>query len=97
MLSLAFAVTGGSVDQECLGYRGQAISYIRRKMTSLSDATSESTIGAILLLAGVEVRTSDYPPCLCIFSCAIIIFAYAGSTWNDLSRSSSYAGRAAAT
>jgi hypothetical protein len=57
MLSLAFAVTGGSIDRECLGYQGQAISYIRKKMSSLDDATSESTIGAILLLAGVEVCT----------------------------------------
>jgi hypothetical protein len=55
MLSLAFAVTGGSINQECLGYQGQAISHIREKMSSLDEATSESTIGAILLLAGVEV------------------------------------------
>ncbi|KAH8194877.1 hypothetical protein TruAng_010957 [Truncatella angustata] len=55
MLSLAVAVTGGSIDRECLGYQGQAISYIRERMSSLDEATSESTIGAILLLAGVEV------------------------------------------
>jgi hypothetical protein len=55
MLSLAFAVTGGSIDRECLGYQGQAITHIREKMSSLNEATSESTIGAILLLAGVEV------------------------------------------
>jgi hypothetical protein len=55
MLSFAFAVTGGSIDQECLGYQGQAIGHVRQKMSSLDEATSESTIGAILLLAGVEV------------------------------------------
>jgi hypothetical protein len=55
MLSFVFAVTGGSIDRECLRYQGQAISYIREKMSSLNEATSESTIGAILLLAGVEV------------------------------------------
>jgi hypothetical protein len=55
MLSLAFAVTGGSIDKECLGYQGQAISYIRQKMSSPVEATTESTIGAIMLLAGVEV------------------------------------------
>ena len=55
MLSFAFAVTGGNINRECLGYQGQAISYIRKKMSSLDEATSESTIGAILLLAGVEV------------------------------------------
>lgn len=55
MLSLAFAVTEGSIDRECLSYQSQAISYIREKMNFLEEATSESTIGAILLLAGVEV------------------------------------------
>ncbi|TVY16452.1 hypothetical protein LARI1_G005751 [Lachnellula arida] len=59
MLSLAFAASGGSIvnlDRECLGYQGQAISYIRERMSSLDEATSASTIGAILLLAGVEAR-----------------------------------------
>ncbi|KFY62066.1 hypothetical protein V496_04752 [Pseudogymnoascus sp. VKM F-4515 (FW-2607)] len=56
MLSLVFSATGGSIDYECLGYQGQAITYIRMKMSSLVEATSESTIGAILLLAGVEAR-----------------------------------------
>ncbi|KAK3345975.1 hypothetical protein B0T25DRAFT_612111 [Lasiosphaeria hispida] len=56
MLSFAFAVTGGTIDQECLGYQSQAISHIRTKISSPSEATSESTIGAILLLAGVEAR-----------------------------------------
>jgi hypothetical protein len=66
MLSFVFAVTGGSIDRECLGYQGQAISCIREKMSSLDEATSESTIGAILLLAGVEV----YKPCsLDLLSC----------------------------
>lgn len=55
MLSLAFAVNGESLNGECLGYRGQAIRHIRQKMNSMGEATSESTIGAILLLAGIEV------------------------------------------
>ncbi|KAI0447227.1 hypothetical protein F4803DRAFT_575414 [Xylaria telfairii] len=54
MLSLAFAVAGHSINRECLGYQGQAIGYVRERMSSLGEATSESTIGAILLLAGVE-------------------------------------------
>jgi hypothetical protein len=58
MLSFVFAVTEGSIDRECLRYQGQAISCIREKMSSLNEATSESTIGAILLLAGVEVCKS---------------------------------------
>lgn len=66
MLSLAFAVTGGSINRECLGYQGQAITRIREKMSCLDEATSESTIGAILLLAGVEVWFSgSRGPSLC--------------------------------
>ncbi|OBS26083.1 hypothetical protein FPOA_00027 [Fusarium poae] len=55
MLSLAFAASGGVINKECLVYRGQAIHHIRETMTS-SDNVSESTIGAILLLVGVEAR-----------------------------------------
>ncbi|KAL3479278.1 hypothetical protein BJX99DRAFT_268676 [Aspergillus californicus] len=63
MLSFAFAVTGGSLDRECLRYQGQAISYIRERMGvgSLREAISEATIGAILLLAGVEARLGMTP------------------------------------
>ena len=61
MLSLVLAVAGGSMNQEGLEYQGQAISHIRRNMSSLNEATSESTIGAILLLAGVEVCKSPSP------------------------------------
>ncbi|KAI0405487.1 hypothetical protein F4802DRAFT_606757 [Xylaria palmicola] len=56
MLSLTFTAAGGSVNRECLGYQGQAIGYVRERMDSLTEAASESTIGAILLLAGVEAR-----------------------------------------
>ncbi len=55
MLSLAFAATDGSIDLECLRYRGQTISHIRQRMNRLGDAATETTIGTILLLAGVEV------------------------------------------
>lgn len=53
MLSLAFAASGGVLNNESLVYRGQAIHYIRETMNK---TVSESTIGAILLLVGVEVR-----------------------------------------
>lgn len=59
MLSLAFAITGGSIDREYLGYQGQAIIRILGNMSHLDEATTESTIGAILLLAGVEVRRNS--------------------------------------
>lgn len=56
MLSLAFAASGGVINNECLVYQGQAIHYVRETMSSLDKAISESTIGAILLIVGVEVR-----------------------------------------
>lgn len=55
MLTFAFAVTAGSIDRECLEYQSEALSSIRQRMSSPDRATSESTLGAILLLAGVEV------------------------------------------
>ena len=58
MLSLAFTASGGVINKECLVHRGQAIQYIRERMGSLEKAVSESTIGAILLLVGVEVSQS---------------------------------------
>ncbi|SPJ72150.1 uncharacterized protein FTOL_01878 [Fusarium torulosum] len=56
MFSLAFAASGGVINNECLVYQGQAIHYVRERMSSLDKAISESTIGAILLLVGVEAR-----------------------------------------
>ncbi|RFU77289.1 hypothetical protein TARUN_4965 [Trichoderma arundinaceum] len=55
-LTFAFAVTGGNIDQECLDYQNQAMSTIRERMDSLETALSLPTLGAILLLAGVEAR-----------------------------------------
>ncbi|KAJ4076858.1 hypothetical protein NW761_012396 [Fusarium oxysporum] len=56
MLSLAFTANGGVMNKECLVYRGQAIQHIREKISTPDKAVSESTIGAILLLVGVEAR-----------------------------------------
>ncbi|RAH81587.1 hypothetical protein BO86DRAFT_430525 [Aspergillus japonicus CBS 114.51] len=61
MLTLAFAVTGGSLDRECLRYQGHAITYIRERMDSEHDAASEAVIGAILLIAGVGARLGLKP------------------------------------
>lgn len=55
MFSLLFAVTEGNLDVESLKYKGCAIGSIRDKVACIKGAVSESTIGAILLLAGVEV------------------------------------------
>jgi hypothetical protein len=55
MLTFAFAVTASSIDREYLAYQSEALSSIRQRMNSPDRATSESTLGAILLLAGIEV------------------------------------------
>jgi hypothetical protein len=54
-LTFAFAVTGGNIDYECLDYQNQAMSIIRERISSPESAFSLPTLGAILLLAGVEV------------------------------------------
>ncbi|KAN0099217.1 hypothetical protein V8E51_012992 [Hyaloscypha variabilis] len=56
MLTFAFAGTVGSIDRDCLGYQGEALSSIRQRMSFPDKAPSESTLGAILLLAGIEAR-----------------------------------------
>lgn len=61
MLTFAFAVSSGSIDKECLDYQSDALSSIRQSMSSLERATSESTLGAILLLAGIDVRATFLP------------------------------------
>ncbi|KAI5461940.1 hypothetical protein BGZ63DRAFT_413433 [Mariannaea sp. PMI_226] len=54
MLTFRVAVTGGVIDQECLGYQNQAMGFIRQRMSSLDRATSAPTMGAILLLADLN-------------------------------------------
>ncbi|KAK7926953.1 hypothetical protein PG985_003951 [Apiospora marii] len=60
MLTFAFAALGGaSLDQESLRYQSKAISSLRGKISSVQDVSALEampTIGAILLLAGVENR-----------------------------------------
>ena len=60
MLTFAFAVTSGSIDRECLGYQTEALSSIRQRISYTDAPPSESTLGAILLLAGIEVCFRSY-------------------------------------
>ena len=61
-LTFAFAVTGGNLDQECLDYQSQTMRTIRERLSSPETALSLPTLGAILLLAGVEVSDlCSYP------------------------------------
>ena len=65
-------------------------------MSYPDEATSESTIGAILLLAGVEVSkpcSLDLPRCLELGRTDELL---SGSPWDDVSGSTSYRGSAAA-
>ncbi|KAK8127386.1 hypothetical protein PG984_008494 [Apiospora sp. TS-2023a] len=63
MLTFAFAAMGGAdLDQESLGYQSKAISSLRGKISSVQDVSALEvmpTIGAILLLAGVEARLGE--------------------------------------
>ena len=54
-LSFEFAVTGGNIEDECLHYQNEAMRTIRERMGSPETALALPTLGAILLLAGVEV------------------------------------------
>ncbi|UKZ93267.1 uncharacterized protein TrAFT101_008187 [Trichoderma asperellum] len=56
MFSLLFAVTEGNLDLECLKYKVCVIGCIRDKVAYIKGAVLESTIGAILLLVGVEAQ-----------------------------------------
>lgn len=64
MLTFAFAAGAGSIDKECLGYQSEVLRSVRQRMSVPNVATSEPTLGAILLLAGIEVCTS-----LSLFCC----------------------------
>ena len=67
MLTYAYATTAGSIDRECLRYQGEALSSIRQRMSSPNKATKVSTLGAILLLAGIEVRINLSLILRCLF------------------------------
>ncbi|KAH8678548.1 putative N-ethylmaleimide reductase [Xylariales sp. PMI_506] len=55
MLTYVFAITG-KFDYDCLTYQSQALKSIRTRMESPDKATSESTLAAIILLAGIEAQ-----------------------------------------
>lgn len=58
MLTYLFVATSGNIGQECLTHQSEALCSIRQSMSIPDRATSESTLGAILLLAGIEVCIS---------------------------------------
>lgn len=93
MFSLLFAATEGNLDMECLKYKGSAIGGIRDKIACIKGAVSESTIGAILLLAGVEVGRR-----LCrTWLAGLLTHLTQGSVGNDLSGPTSHVSCKTAT
>ena len=58
MLTLAFATNGGTADAECLSYKTKTIYYLIIKIRRPVHALTYGTVCTILLLMGVEVRTS---------------------------------------
>lgn len=69
LLATAFAANEYQVTPECLMYKGQAIAHISHKITHTW--TADATIGAILLLVGVEVNL--------ILQCATFVLTIASS------------------
>jgi hypothetical protein len=59
LLAATFAVTGGVLDQDCLRYQTKTMRTLRESISAPAPLATTSTLGAILLLAGVEVRVFD--------------------------------------
>lgn len=55
MLTYTSAFTPSSCNDELFKYQTEALRSLRQNLESPDGATSESTLGAILLLAGIEV------------------------------------------
>ncbi|RAO72778.1 uncharacterized protein BHQ10_008790 [Talaromyces amestolkiae] len=56
MLTYTSAVASSSYNDEHFIYRTETLSSLRQSLRSSDEATSEPTLGAILLLAGIEAR-----------------------------------------
>lgn len=55
MLTFVFTSTPSIIDRDYLRYQVEALGSIRQRMSSPDKATTEPTLGAIVLLAGIEV------------------------------------------
>jgi hypothetical protein len=55
MLTFVFTSTASIIDRDYLRYQVEALGSIRQRMSSPDKATTEPTLGAIVLLAGIEV------------------------------------------
>jgi hypothetical protein len=90
MLTFAFAMTGGIMNRECISYQSLAMSFIRKTISSPDRPVSVATLGAILLLAGVEVCMIWFfhdSKSLLLYKANII---YVGSFGNAISGSATH-------
>ena len=62
LLAATLGSNGGVFDQDCLRYQLETIKTVRERVSLLDAATAISTLGAMLLLAGVEVSNPSSPP-----------------------------------
>ena len=63
LLTLTFAVNSNSVDAKVLAYKGETLRWVNKRLQDPENAITSATIGAILLLVGVEVgRYSSLAP-----------------------------------
>lgn len=56
MMTLKFALNGNTIDTDCLNYQTLALESIRAKCSAPLTDLVTSTLGAILLLVGLEIR-----------------------------------------
>lgn len=64
MLAFTFAAKSTSTDEEVMDYKGRTITSIRERIQSMDGDITESTLGAILLLVGVEVSYASNLLCV---------------------------------
>ena len=55
LMTLTFAIDGDASGEKFLKYRGEALRWINVRMQDFKHAATAATIGAILLMVGVEV------------------------------------------
>lgn len=65
LLTTHFGVNNGIFDHDCLRYQLETIKTVRERISLLDATTAISTLGAILLLAGIEVRMASTIALLC--------------------------------
>ncbi|KAJ9609722.1 hypothetical protein H2200_006050 [Cladophialophora chaetospira] len=56
MLTATFAMTDGTLDRDCLRYQSETMKTVRQRVGGADEADVNSTLGAMLMLAGIEVR-----------------------------------------